>query len=351
MGKRRRAAITVELLDEEPRPPPSQRSSAASSASKISSSEALSADPVARLVDAVYRDVDSYGIAKAGRRELEETLGTKLSSLTYGEISVGPFVQLLRCPLTPSARSPPCLQPSPALLPSTQRVGAPRTLPEPEQPPHFIDIGSGTGKAVLAAALLRPLSSACGVELVPKLHQVALTAEQTLRTLLAGQGAAAGAGATTTAGLGSGDELAAARQALAALGPSGLRLCCGDSFRGANSDALPEWVLRLCPPPPERPAGIAWLYAPCACFDPEMMASLRGWCERLLPGSVVITTTQKLPAKPKRKKQKHKQRGSGAGGGGGARCRMVLASSTSLSYAKGRLTFHVYHAVALARPA
>ena len=201
---------------------------------------------------------------------------------------------------------------------------------------------------MLAAALLQPLASASGIELVPKLHKTALKAEQTLRSLLAGPGAAA------AAGLGSGSELAAARQTLAALGPSGLRLCCGDSFRGANTDALPEWVLRLCPPPPQQPAGIAWLYAPCACFDPEMMASLRGWCERLLPGSVVITTTQKLPAKPKRKKKhKHKQRGSGGGGGGGggARCKMVLASSTSLSYAKGRLTFHVYHAVALARPA
>ena len=74
-------------------------------------------------------------------------------------------------------------------------------------------------------ALLRPLASASGIELVPKLHKTALKAEQTLRSLLAGPGAAA-------TGLGSRDDLAAARQTLAALGPSGLRLCCGDSFRG-----------------------------------------------------------------------------------------------------------------------
>eukprot|EP01046_Picozoa_sp_COSAG06_P062573 COSAG06_NODE_14173_length_1182_cov_0.978763_2_plen_105_part_00 len=91
------------------------------------------------------------------------------------------------------------------------------------------------------------------------------------------------------------------------------------------------------------------------------MSVLHGYCERLLPGSIVITTTRKLPPlDPKHKKErrtKKKAKGGKAarresGGGNapgaprvGVRCRLSLQSSTSLAYAKGRLTFHVYHAL------
>ena len=70
-----------------------------------------------------------------------------------------------------------------------------RTLPRPATPPHFVDIGSGTGKAVLAAALAHTLVSAVGVELVPQLHKTAVRAERALRELLLEP--STGAGATT----------------------------------------------------------------------------------------------------------------------------------------------------------
>ena len=279
-------------------------------------------DAAVALVDWVFRDVDSYAIARAGRAELEAALDTKLSSLTYGEISVSPFVQLLR------------------------------TLPEPATPPHFIDIGSGTGKAVLAAALARPLASALGVELVPQLHSTAVRAERALRQLLPQPKFREG---DLPVGLPVA-EAAAARERLQELGGSNLRLRCGDSFKAAGGGGgLPEWVCRLCPLPPQEPAGVAWIYAPCTVFDPGMMAVLHGFLERLLPGSIVITTTQKLPpldVKPKRgAKTKGKRREPAVqqqrrpARRPGVRCRLVLQSSTSLSYAKGRLIFHVYHAL------
>jgi hypothetical protein len=118
------------------------------------------------------------------------------------------------------------------------------------------------------------------------------------------------------------------------------------------------------------------------------MAVLHGFCERLLPGSVVITTTRKLPPpNPKASKVKGKGKMKGKQAAAvraqqrqqvrhrpGVRCRLVLQSSTLLSsvlqptiilfretsasiradrraccnglcrYAKGRLTFHIYHA-------
>ena len=294
---------------------------AAAAAAAPGSAAAPPLDSAVALVDWVFRDVDSYAIARAGRAELEAALDTKLSSLTYGEISVSPFVQLLR------------------------------SLPEPAAPPHFIDIGSGTGKAVLAAALARPLASASGVELVPQLHSTAVRAERALRQLLAQLKFREG---ELPPGLPVA-EATAARERLQELGGTNLRLRCGDSFKAAGGGSgLPEWVCRLCPLPPQEPAGVAWIYAPCTVFDPGMMAVLHGFLERLLPGSIVITTTQKLPPLDVKSKRGPKTKGKRRAPAvqqqrqhprPGVRCRLVLQSSTSMSYAKGRLIFHVYHAL------
>jgi hypothetical protein len=260
--KRRR--IVVEELEDGDRCPPAAAAPAADAGSAGSSAPprrlADGAEPAAAaasgggsddsaavaLVDWVFRDVDSYAIARTGRAELEAALDTKLSSLTYGEISVSPFVQLLR------------------------------TLPRPATPPHFVDIGSGTGKAVLAAALAHTLASAVGVELVPQLHKTAVRAERAMRELLLEP--SAGAGATTAAErlppeLVDSSALAAARDRLQALGDTGLRLRCGDSFKaGGGRGGPPEWVRQLCPLPPLEPVGLSWVYAPCACFDSQMVS-------------------------------------------------------------------------------
>jgi len=47
----------------------------------------------------------------------------------------------------------------------------------------FYDLGSGTGKAVMTAALLYPFKKACGIELLPRLHDCSLAQLETLRDL------------------------------------------------------------------------------------------------------------------------------------------------------------------------
>ncbi len=260
---KRRRVVVVEELDEEHSQPrgsstsPRDRGRDGADASPTASTRALAApsdartgdasvqmrsgsagdDTAVRLVDWTFRDVDSYAIAKTGRAQLEAELDTKLSSLTYGEISVGAFVQLLR------------------------------TLPEPETPPHFIDIGSGTGKAVLAAALAHTLASAVGVELVPQLHDTAVRARATLGQLLnSGDDPGNSQSVVLDAG-----AFSAARGRWRALGRAGIGLYCGDSFKSRTGQGEPEWVQRLCPLPPQHPVGLAWVYAPCACFDSQMV--------------------------------------------------------------------------------
>jgi hypothetical protein len=87
----------------------------------------------ARVLHWAYREctINGYAIAKKGRAELESQKGTKISSLTYGEISIPSFITLIR---------------------ALTVVGG----------GDFVDIGSGTGKAVLAAALCLPLKRATG---------------------------------------------------------------------------------------------------------------------------------------------------------------------------------------------
>lgn len=132
-------------------------------------------------------------------------------------------------------------------------------------------------------------------EIVPKLHESAIAA---LEFLLAPPAAAAAGRPATT-------ELAAVAALLA---PDRVRFCCGDSFAAARR---PDW----------QKASV--LYAPSSCFDVDMMQSVATGCEGLLPGAIVITTTQQLPPRP------------------GA-LRPIPASEQSLPYAKGRLTFYCY---------
>ena len=85
----------------------------------------------------------------------------------------------------------------------------------------------------------------------------------------------------------------------------------------------------------------------------SQMSVLHGFCERLLPGSIVITTTRKLPPlnpKPAKVKGKGKMKGKLAAAARaqqrqqlrdrpGVRCRLVLHTSTSLAYAQNTLSF------------
>lgn len=57
-------------------------------------------------------------------------------------------------------------------------------LAEPQPGDHFIDLGSGVGRIVLAAALLQPKLGLCqGIEILPELHEQAVAARVSLDEL------------------------------------------------------------------------------------------------------------------------------------------------------------------------
>lgn len=91
-----------------------------------------------RLLRQLYRRVDGFDIPRAQERLIERTR----SSSTYGEIMPSATLQLIE-----------------AL----------------DLQPHdtFVDLGSGVGKVVLAAALASKVGTAIGVELAPDRHTAA----------------------------------------------------------------------------------------------------------------------------------------------------------------------------------
>lgn len=159
-----------------------------------------------------YADVDGYGVAReAKRRQREE--GLYLEGLQYGEIDPSAFARAL-------------------------------DWVAPRDGEDFWDLGSGTGKAALTAAVLFPFGHVRGVEILEPLH-------------------------------------AAAERARAALPASALRsrelsLLCGDAF------AQP-WT---------ENAGI--VFCTLTCLTDETIAELESACERLPRGARLIVTTREL---------------------------------------------------------
>ena len=105
----------------------------------------------------LYRSVDGRGISLAVRKE---KLGLDDASLTYGEIVPQSFLQILRL-CNPMARD--------------EGSGALR----------FVDLGSGTGRACITAALSpHGFTHVTGIELLPELHSAALLVQESLKTML-----------------------------------------------------------------------------------------------------------------------------------------------------------------------
>ena len=103
-----------------------------------SSSGAVGVD----AVEAAYAEIDGYDIARAEKRRQRDA-GVFQTGIQYGEIATRAFVTALEW-CRPSAGD------------------------------TFIDLGSGTGKAVLTAAAHTAFSSATGVELLKPLHDAAM---------------------------------------------------------------------------------------------------------------------------------------------------------------------------------
>lgn len=137
-----------------------------------------------------------------------------------------------------------------------------------------------------------------------------------------------------------------------------VQLSCGDSFQGCDGvdggggGQLPPWLRRAS----AAEAAPTLLYAPCAVFTPEMMAALARWVQRLKSGSLVLTTTQRLPALAGVSPTGQEIRGRGPGTNkrrskvkrrskapSKKHCgRLELIDTLQLRYARGKLVVHVY---------
>ena len=97
-----------------------------------------------KAIEAAYSGIDGYSIAREAKRQ-QRLDGIFTDGIQYGEIDCDAFAAALEW-----------------------------CNPQPGE--TFVDLGSGTGKAVLTAAALYPLASAAGVEIMRPLHNAALRA-------------------------------------------------------------------------------------------------------------------------------------------------------------------------------
>ncbi len=147
--------------------------------------------------------------------------------------------------------------------------GARGTLPPVQG--AFVDIGSGAGRAVAAAAALGAFDSCRGIEVDKLLHEAACAA---LEAVAASREAGGGLPSAAEA---SAEAPAAAKASFpAGCGWSAVELFLGD-FR--QSAALGD-------------AGVVFVTA--TTFPPALMAALARACERLKPGAVVVSTGQRV---------------------------------------------------------
>ena len=98
------------------------------------------------IVTSAYVAIDGYDIARTAKRQQREA-GIYIDGIQYGEVNPEAFAT--------------------ALSWCAPRAGE-----------TFVDLGSGSGKAVLTAALLHPLASATGIEILEPLHKAAMRAHE-----------------------------------------------------------------------------------------------------------------------------------------------------------------------------
>lgn len=108
--------------------------------------KALALDKHYAAYHQLYANVDGFVISKAARVKQDAM------EYVYGEIDFEPFIALL-------------------------------SLCNPNSSTVFYDLGSGTGKAVLACSMVFNVKKSCGIELFPSLHQCAELQQQRLAQL------------------------------------------------------------------------------------------------------------------------------------------------------------------------
>lgn len=105
--------------------------------------KALELNKHAAIFEQLYADIDGFSISRQERAVHDSP------EYVYGEIIFEPFIALL-------------------------------SLCQPNSSTVFYDLGSGTGKAVLACAMVFNVKKSCGIELFPALHSAASSLQQRL---------------------------------------------------------------------------------------------------------------------------------------------------------------------------
>lgn len=100
----------------------------------------------AKVFSKLYADVNGYKISLKGRKN------NNAKEFTYGEIEFDPFIALLS-----------------SCKPNNETV--------------FYDLGSGTGKAVIACMMVFNVKKSCGIELLMPLHKIAMLQQRRLAAL------------------------------------------------------------------------------------------------------------------------------------------------------------------------
>jgi hypothetical protein len=106
-----------------------------------------------RVLDSLTANVNGFQLSRAARA------GADSMEYVYGEIAPQSFIALL-------------------------------SLVKPNSSTVFYDLGSGTGKTVLACAMVFDVKKSCGIELFSNLDQAAKQQQQALRTVVTYQQAA-----------------------------------------------------------------------------------------------------------------------------------------------------------------
>eukprot|EP01083_Nonionella_stella_P104270 298588_1 len=128
---------------------------------------------------------------------------------------------------------------------------------DPKPGERFYDLGSGTGKAVIAAALLHDFKSCVGIELVRPLHDVAIGRQRALLTEKCND-----LGNLT----------------------SDIRFCCGDFL---SESTIPEGSRQWW-----QDGGVVFIAS--TCLSDSIMDSIDGRARELSKGARVITLTHAL---------------------------------------------------------
>ena len=184
-----------------------------SSTTASSSKETAAATPDLSAINSAYGDIDGYAIARDAKRKQRER-GVFLDGIQYGEVSPESFATALEW-----------------------------CSPQPNE--HFLDIGSGSGKAVLTAAALYDFASSTGVEILQPLHEAALRA-----------------------------HAACPRGSLRC---TDVRLVCADAFSME---------------PPWHEADV--VFCTTTCFTDELIEQLEESAAQLRTGARLIVTTREL---------------------------------------------------------